>query len=166
MRSHSVSQTVMDRADFQINRFQGTERAFPYGQKLKRQEAWAVSAFGVASPPVVRYSFATINGAHRGLDGRGRLMDLARILAYVTGTVDQELLARNEYLAAENRILKAQLKGRLKLSDAERATLGEIGHRVGRKVLAEVAAVARPDTILAWYRRLQIRWLAGSSWPG
>jgi hypothetical protein len=73
----------------------------PYGQKLKRQEAWAVSAFGVASPPVVRCSFATINGAHRGLDGRRRLTDLARILAYVTGTVDQELLARNEYLAAE-----------------------------------------------------------------
>ena len=65
-------------------------------------------------------------------------MELARILAYVTGTVDQELLARNEYLAAENRILKAQLKGRLKLSDAERATLGEIGHRLGRKVLGEV----------------------------
>ena len=43
-------------------------------------------------------------------------MDWARILAYVTGMVDQELLARNEYLAAENRILKAQLKGRLKLS--------------------------------------------------
>jgi hypothetical protein len=37
-------------------------------------------------------------------------MDWARILACVTGTVDQELLARNEYLAAENRILKAQLK--------------------------------------------------------
>ena len=47
-------------------------------------------------------------------------MDWARILAYVTGMVDQELLARNEYLAAENRILKAQLKGRLKLSDRER----------------------------------------------
>jgi hypothetical protein len=27
-------------------------------------------------------------------------MDWARILAYVTGTVDQELLARIEYLAA------------------------------------------------------------------
>jgi hypothetical protein len=36
-----------------------------------------------------------------------------------------ELLARNEYLAAENRILKAELEGRLKLSDAERATLRE-----------------------------------------
>ena len=66
--------------------------------------------------------------------------------------VDQELLARNEYLAAENRILKAQLRGRLKLTDAERATLGKIGHRLGRKALAEVADVARPDTILAWYR--------------
>jgi hypothetical protein len=39
-------------------------------------------------------------------------MDWARILAYVTGTVDQELLGRNEYLAAENRILKAPLNGR------------------------------------------------------
>ena len=97
--------------------------------------------------------------------GRGegvRLMDWARILAYVTGTVDQELLARNEYLAAENRILKAQLKGRLKLSDAERATLGEIGHRLGRKALAEVATVARPDTILAWYRKLVARKFDGS----
>ena len=28
-------------------------------------------------------------------------MDWARILAYVTGTVDQEVLARNECLAAE-----------------------------------------------------------------
>ena len=37
-------------------------------------------------------------------------MDWPRILAYVTGTVDQELLLRNEYLTAENRILKAQLK--------------------------------------------------------
>jgi putative transposase len=45
-------------------------------------------------------------------------MDWARILAFVTGMVDQELLARNEYLAAENRILNAQLQGRLKLTDA------------------------------------------------
>ena len=89
-------------------------------------------------------------------------MDWARILAYVTGTVDQELLARIEYLAAENRILKAQLKGRLKLSDAERATLAEIGHRLGRKALAEVATVARPDTILAWYRKLVAHIFDGS----
>ena len=82
-------------------------------------------------------------------------MEWARILiAYITGTVDQELLLRNEYLVAENRILKSQLKGRLKLSDVERTKLGEIGHRLGRKALGEVAATALPDTILAWYRRL------------
>src|SRR5215471_15351811 len=57
--------------------------------------------------------------------GQGAVMDWARILAYVTGTVDQELLVRNEYLAAENSILKAQLNGRLKLLDAERKMLGE-----------------------------------------
>ena len=48
-------------------------------------------------------------------------MDWARILAYVTGTVNQELLGRNEYLAAENLIMEAQLKGRQKLPDAEEA---------------------------------------------
>ncbi len=68
------------------------------------------------------------------------------MLAYITGLVDQELLLRTEYLAAENRILRAQLKGRLRLSDAERATLGEIGHRLGRKALVEVANAALPET--------------------
>jgi putative transposase len=89
-------------------------------------------------------------------------MDWARILTYVTGTVDQELLARNEYLAAENRILKVQLTGRLKLSDTERGVLGEIGHRLSRKALADVATIARPDTILGWYRKLVARKFDGS----
>jgi hypothetical protein len=49
----------------------------------------------------------------------------ARLLAYATGTVNQELLLRNEYLAAENRILRGQIKGRLLLSEGEKATLAE-----------------------------------------
>src|SRR6266851_7021238 len=94
--------------------------------------------------------------------GQGADMDWARILTYATGTVDQELLARNEYLAAENRILKVQLRGRLRLSDSEREALGEIGHRLGRKVLTDVATIARPDTILGWYRKLVARKFDGS----
>jgi len=35
------------------------------------------------------------------------------MLAYISGTVEQELLLRNEYLAAENRILRAQINGAL-----------------------------------------------------
>jgi len=52
------------------------------------------------------HSLGAINGANRGWAGMGGLMDWARVLAYVTGTVDQELLLGNEYLAAENSILK------------------------------------------------------------
>jgi len=89
-------------------------------------------------------------------------MDWARLLAYITGKVDQEFLLRNEYLATENRILKAQLKGRLLLSDAERASLAEIGHRLGRKALEDVATAAKPDTILGWYRKLVARKFDGS----
>jgi len=75
-------------------------------------------------------------------------------LAYVTGLVNQELLLENEYLAAENRISKAGLQPGWRLSDGERATLAEIGKRLGRKGLQPVARLAKPDTILAWYRRL------------
>jgi putative transposase len=81
-------------------------------------------------------------------------MTWARMLAYITGTVDQELLLRNEYLAAENRGLRAQIEGRLLLSDAEKATWAEIAQRLGRKALEELAAVAKPDTLLAWYGKL------------
>ena len=52
-----------------------------------------------------------------------RRMDWKTLLAYITGTVDQELLLRNEYLVTENRLLRKQLKGRVRLSDGERKTL-------------------------------------------
>jgi len=86
----------------------------------------------------------------------------ARLLAYVTGLVNQRLLLPCEYLIAENRILHSHVSGRLRLSDAERSTLAEIGKRLGRKCLAEVACVAKPETILAWYRRLIARKFDGS----
>jgi len=92
-----------------------------------------------------------------------------RLLAYVTGSVNQELLARNEYLAAENQILRAKLPSRLRPSNSERTTLAEIAKRLGRKALREVASVAKPDTILAWYRRLIAQKFDGSKlrqYPG
>jgi hypothetical protein len=83
-------------------------------------------------------------------------------LAYVTGLVNQELLLENEYLAAENRVFKARLQPGWRLSDGERATLAEIGKRLGRKGLQPVARLAKPDTILAWYRRLVAEKFDGS----
>src|SRR5260370_41154047 len=93
----------------------------------------------------------------------------ARLLAYVTVLINQELLLQNEYLAAENRILRAHLPARLRLSDPERCTLAEIGKRLGRKALEKVACVAKPDSIIAWYRRLIAHKFDGSqvrTYPG
>ncbi len=96
-------------------------------------------------------------------------MDCKRILAYITGSVDQELLLRNEYLVAENRILRNQVRGRLWLTDGERKTLAELGHQLGKRVLAEIATVVRPETILCWHRKLAARKFDGSKrrrYPG
>ena len=92
-----------------------------------------------------------------------------RLLAYVTGLINQELLLPDEYLAAENRILRAHLPARLRLSDPERSNLAEIGKRLGRKALVRVACLAKPDTILAWYRKLIAQKFDGSQhrrYPG
>jgi putative transposase len=81
-------------------------------------------------------------------------MDWKTLLAYISGSVDDGLLLRNEYLAAENRILRDQIKGCVQLTDAERQTLAAIGKKLGKKALEEVAQIVKPDTILAWHRKL------------
>src|SRR5262245_54873022 len=73
------------------------------------------------------------------------------LLAYITGSVDQELLLRNEYLVNENRILRHQIAGRVRLSDGERKTLAEIGKKLSRQALAEVASIVTADSILGWH---------------
>jgi hypothetical protein len=81
-------------------------------------------------------------------------MNWKGMLAYVTGSVDEELLLRNEYLITENRILRNQIKGRIRLTDPEPISLAEIAKRLSRQALKEVAQIVRPETILAWHRRL------------
>ena len=89
-------------------------------------------------------------------------MGWKRLLAYITGSVDQELLLRNAYLVTENKILRDQIKGRVRLSDPERIQLAEIGKRLGRKALAEITHIVRPETILGWHRKLMAKKFDGS----
>src|SRR4051794_19205880 len=94
---------------------------------------------------------------------------VARLLAYVTGMVNQQLLLENEYLIAENRILRSHLPARVHLTNPQRATLAAIGKRLGRQALEHVAMVAKPETILGWYRKLIAQKFAGSkhrAYPG
>jgi len=95
------------------------------------------------------------------MEGDGR-MDWKMLLAYITGSVDQELLLRNEYLVTENRILRNQLKERIRLSDGERKALAMIGQKLGKQVLKEVATIVKPDTILGWHRKLIAQKFDGS----
>ena len=63
-----------------------------------------------------------------------------------------------DYLVEENRILRAQLKGkRLRLTDDQRRRLAVKGKILGRKLLAQIASLVTPDTILAWHRKLVAR---------
>jgi putative transposase len=89
-------------------------------------------------------------------------MDWKHLLADITGTVDQELLVRNEYLVTENRILRHQIKGRLRLHDGERKALVEIGQKLGKQALQEVATRVKPDTILGWHRKRVAQQFDGS----
>ena len=40
------------------------------------------------------------------------------------------------------------------LCEGGKATLAEIAHRLGRVALEDAAEIAKPDTILRWYRKL------------
>ena len=60
------------------------------------------------------------------------MMDWQHLLASITGTVAQELLLRNEYLVTENRMLRNQITGRIRLTDGERRTLAELGQKLGK----------------------------------
>src|SRR5215831_21102024 len=63
-----------------------------------------------------------------------RTMSWTKLLTPITGSVDQELLLRNAYLVTENRLLRKQLPGRVRLSYGERKTLAAIGKKLGKQV--------------------------------
>jgi hypothetical protein len=96
------------------------------------------------------------------------VLPLHLIIAALFGWIEREQRDLIEFLREENRVLKAQLHGRrMRLSDDERRRLAVIGQRLGRRILAHVATVVTPDTILRWHRGLIARkWTSVRSRPG
>jgi hypothetical protein len=67
-----------------------------------------------------------------------------------------------EYLRAESRVLREQLGNRRVLfNDDQRCRLAVRAKRLGRKLLAEVATLVTPDTLLVWHRKLIAQKYAG-----
>jgi putative transposase len=65
-------------------------------------------------------------------------------------------------LVTENRILRHQITGRVRLTDGERKTLADLGQKLGKQALQEVAQVVKPDTILGWHKKLVAQKFDGS----
>ena len=67
------------------------------------------------------------------------------LLLVVAGWVNRQQQDVIDYLQAENRVLRAGLRGkRLKLSDDDRRRLAVKAQALGREALAQIASVATP----------------------
>ncbi len=80
--------------------------------------------------------------------------DLVEIMSLVKGSVEQELLLRNQYLAAENEILRSRIRGRLLLARDEKARLARLGREIGSEGLKGLSCIVTPETVMRWYREL------------
>jgi putative transposase len=77
------------------------------------------------------------------------------VLIAVAGWMNQRQLEIIDYLREENRVLREQLgRRRLRLTDDQRRRLAAKARKLGRKLLAEVATIVTPETLLAWHRKL------------
>ena len=94
-----------------------------------------------------------------------------RTLTAMMAAISDGSLLCMEYVLAENKILWKPVPGTLKMTEADRRTLAEIGKKLGRKVLKEIGSIVTPDTILGWYNKLIAKKFDGSKkkrgpgWP-
>ena len=64
-------------------------------------------------------------------------------------------MLQNEYLRAESKILNSKIEGRILFTNDERLSLVGAALAMGRKLMQEVVGIVKPETILAWQRRLE-----------
>ena len=76
------------------------------------------------------------------------------LLMVVAGWMNQRQQHAIEYLREENRVLRAQLGvRRLRLTDDQRRSLALKARLPGRRMLAEMATLVTPETLLRWHRK-------------
>jgi hypothetical protein len=77
------------------------------------------------------------------------------IIATITRLLCRELTLQNEYLRAENRILRSKIRKGIDFTDEDRRTLVDAALAMGKKLMRDVVTIVKPEIILAWQRRLE-----------
>ena len=86
---------------------------------------------------------------------RAGLDPFSFLVVSIAGWMNQRRHRVIEYLIEENRVLREQLGNRrMRFSDSQRRRLAAKAKMLGRKLLAQVATIVTPETLLAWHRKL------------
>jgi len=87
------------------------------------------------------------------------------IFGYLDCWINQRQQQVIEYLVEENRVLREQIYNRrMRFTDDQRRRLAARAKKLGRKVLAQIATIVTPETLLAWHRRLIAKKYDGSAY--
>src|SRR6267142_604085 len=77
------------------------------------------------------------------------------LVVSIAGWMNQHQQQVIEYLIEENRVLREQIGNRrMQFNDDQRRRLAAKAKKLGRKLLAEIATIVTPETLLAWHRKL------------
>jgi transposase InsO family protein len=86
------------------------------------------------------------------------------LLISIAGWLNQHQQRAVDYLLEENRVLREHLGSRrIRFTDDQRRRLAIRAKVLGRKLLAEIATIVTPDTLLAWHRKLIAQKYDGSA---
>src|SRR6267143_6685647 len=84
-----------------------------------------------------------------------RLNPFSFLVVSLAGWLNQRQHQIIDYLVEENCVLREQIgRRRLRFTDNQRRRLAAKAKKLGRKILAQVATIVTPETLLAWHRRL------------
>jgi putative transposase len=77
------------------------------------------------------------------------------VVIAIAGWMNQHQQHLVEYLLEENRVFREQIGSRrMRFNDDQRRRLAVKAKTLGRKLLARVATIVTPETLLAWHRKL------------
>src|SRR6185369_82109 len=95
---------------------------------------------------------------------RAGLDPFSFLVISIAGWINHRQQQVIEYLVEENRVLREQIGNRrMRFTDDQRRRLAARAKKLGRKVLAQVATIVTPQTLLAWHRKLIAKKYDGSA---